>query len=471
MLEDRVLDTGLDPLDTTDFRAWLRHHGASRITLDSSLLRGAYDLAFSYEDGDSAKPNLAAGVALRSLLRTVFTVRGSIIWKMQAGMGETVFTPLYLLLASRGVRFEFFHRVVRLEPTPDGTRIGRIVITRQVTLRKGPYEPLVEVKGLGCWRDEPDYQQLLEGDELLGSGANLESYWASWAGGDTRTLTAGADFDVVVLGIPIGALGDICGALVATRPAWRDMLLHVKTIQTQGFQIWLDADLRQLGWTAKSPVLGSFIEPLSTWADMSHLLAVEDWPRDARVRQLAYFCGVMPTAPELAPASDTAFPVREYEKSRATAIDFLDRYMPSLWPCAGANGNAKFSWDRLIAPVGAVGQERFDSQYWRPNIDPSERYVLALAGTTQYRLRTNESGYQNLILTGDWIRNGFNTPGCIESAVISGRQAARAISGRPTTIIGETDIGSLDAWWVWLLRLASDVVRWILSWMPRRQRS
>jgi hypothetical protein len=75
----------------------------------------------------------------------------------------------------------------------------------------------------------------------------------------------------------------------------------------------------------------------------------------------------------------------------------------------------------------------------RPNIDPSERYTLAVAGSTKYRLLADHSGFTNLILTGDWIRNGFNTPGCIESSVISGRQAARVITGVPRAIIGESD--------------------------------
>jgi hypothetical protein len=82
---------------------------------------------------------------------------------------------------------------------------------------------------------------------------------------------------------------------------------------------------------------------------------------------------------------------------------------------------------------------RLDGQYWRANIDPSERYTLAVAGSIKYRLRADQSGFSNLVLCGDWLRNGLNTPGCIESAVISGRQAARAISHSRRAIIGETD--------------------------------
>ena len=68
--------------------------------------------------------------------------------------------------------------------------------------------------------------------------------------------------------------------------------------------------------------------------------------------------------------------------------------------------------------------------------------TLAVTGSTKYRLPADHSGFTNLILTGDWIRNGFNTPGCIESSVISGRQAARAISGIQRAIIGESDFPS-----------------------------
>ena len=41
--------------------------------------------------------------------------KSAIFWKMQAGMGDTIFTPLHQVLEKRGVRFEFFHRVDRLE--------------------------------------------------------------------------------------------------------------------------------------------------------------------------------------------------------------------------------------------------------------------------------------------------------------------------------------------------------------------
>ena len=58
-------------------REFLAMNGASESTLRSSLLRGCYDLAFAYEDGDFARPAIAAGQAIRGAVRMFFTYRGS----------------------------------------------------------------------------------------------------------------------------------------------------------------------------------------------------------------------------------------------------------------------------------------------------------------------------------------------------------------------------------------------------------
>ena len=63
--------------------------------------------------------------------------------------------------------------------------------------------------------------------------------------------------------------------------------------------------------------------------------------------------------------------------------------------------------------------------------------MLSLPGTARYRLRADRSGFSNLTLAGDWTDTGLNL-GCIESAVISGRQASRAICGAPASILGES---------------------------------
>jgi uncharacterized protein with NAD-binding domain and iron-sulfur cluster len=77
-----------------------------------------------------------------------------------------------------------------------------------------------------------------------------------------------------------------------------------------------------------------------------------------------------------------------------------------------------------------AGDFKIVSDYFRANINPTERYVQSVAGSTAFRLRANESGLDNVILAGDWTKNGFNA-GCVEAAVMSGIQAANAIAGRP----------------------------------------
>jgi uncharacterized protein with NAD-binding domain and iron-sulfur cluster len=76
-----------------------------------------------------------------------------------------------------------------------------------------------------------------------------------------------------------------------------------------------------------------------------------------------------------------------------------------------------------------VGSAALATQHVSINIDPSDRYVQSIPGTDRYRLRPDESGYDNLVLAGDWTDSGMNA-GCIESSVLSGLQAANALLGR-----------------------------------------
>ena len=73
------------------------------------------------------------------------------------------------------------------------------------------------------------------------------------------------------------------------------------------------------------------------------------------------------------------------------------------------------------------GEERLDSQYFRCNVEPSELYVMSVKGSSQHRIKTGETGFENLFITGDWIQNGFNA-GFVEGAVVSGLLTAKAVS-------------------------------------------
>ena len=156
-------------LDVLDFRAWLKLHGAWEQALSSAPLQGFYDLAFAYPGGDTRNPLtglMAAGVTLRLAEELVLGYRNAPFFKMNAGMGDTIFTPLHDALIAQGVTVNLFHAVVDVTPSADGASIEAIELRRQAEVASPPYKPFVNVKGLRCWPAEPDWSQLVDGAEL-----------------------------------------------------------------------------------------------------------------------------------------------------------------------------------------------------------------------------------------------------------------------------------------------------------------
>jgi uncharacterized protein with NAD-binding domain and iron-sulfur cluster len=444
VIKDEVLlpTGGFDRLDALDFGDWLIRHGAPSSIRDSAFLRGSYDTVFGFRQGDPARETLAAGTGLKSGVRMFLGYKGACMWFMQAGMGDVVFAPLYQVLKRRGVRFEFFHRVVELELSADQQALAAVKLRKQVHTKKPEYEPLFSLNGLPCWPSEPLYDQLVEGESLelrrrRGENVDLESTWTAWADVEELTLQQGRDFDVAVLGIPIGALPPICGALIAASPRWAAMVHKVETMRTMGVQLWLTPSLKQLGWDDPIPVVGSYVRPLSTWADLTHLLEREAWPASNRPGHLAYLCGPMRDTDEPPPFTDPTYPARETETVRRTAREFLEKCASHLWPIDPQKPRP-FDPALLADLSGAATWDRLAAQYFRANVDPSERYTLSVPGSTEHRLRANESGFANLVLAGDWIRTGLNA-GCIEAAAMSGMQASRAITSHPHSVFGEAD--------------------------------
>src|SRR6185503_2370369 len=153
--------------------------------------------------------------------------KSAVMWKMQAGMGDTIFVPLYQVLAKRGVKFEFFHRVDELKLSREGTVVETITIGRQATPKSGGYNPLVDVLELPCWPSEPTYGLLEQGDALKASGENLEDWWTAWKDPvEPLVLTYGAEkngFDKVILGCSIGIFEYIAKDVIAKNKPFRDM--------------------------------------------------------------------------------------------------------------------------------------------------------------------------------------------------------------------------------------------------------
>jgi uncharacterized protein with NAD-binding domain and iron-sulfur cluster len=414
-------EANLEAVNKLDYKAWLIAHGADAMTANSALVRALYDLIFAYPEGEwTGSGNVEAGTLFLSLMNTA-TYQGTIIWKFNTATGDLVMQPMYEVLKARGVRFEFFSRVDALVPDANGTSIASITIGRQAVLAGSDYDPLVTLaSGQRVWPDRPLYNQLQDGAALQASGADLESNWTTWPDPlPPLTLMAGQDYDLAVLAIPPGAHRQICAGLIAQNANWQRFEAAIQTVATQSLQTWTTVDEDKLGWTAPAMVGGFDMSNLNSWADISEVLATEEWPASAGVVGEQIACGPMPCSPYPPPKSETGYPVQAQVQADAAAKAYLDGEVAVFWPKRfGKNGPS----DGTLV-----------STYSRANVDPSERYTLSVTDTSRTRMRTCDSGYGNLYLAGDWIQNSQNL-GSFEATTVSGMLASRAISGFPQTI-------------------------------------
>jgi uncharacterized protein with NAD-binding domain and iron-sulfur cluster len=363
-----------------------------------------------------------------------FTYRGALFWRMSAGMGDIVFAPLYEVLKRRGVRFAFFHRLsdVQLAEPRAGQapHVSALQFDVQAELVGGDeYQPLLNVHGLPCWPARPDYAQLIDGQRLCDEAFQFESPWETRRARQS-TLRVGRDFDLVVLALGGGAIPGVCKQLIARSPRWQQMARGLHTVATQACQIWLRDDMTALGYPHPPGNLSGWVEPFDTWADMSHLIPAE--AAQGKVQSIAYFCSPLSDPPAAEKSDDEAFHRRQQQRVHDSAVQFLRRDVSALWPHA-RDAAGDFRWDVLSVEPGQaelVGEARFASQFWTANVRPSDRYTLSLPGTLKHRLSPLDMSFDNLTVAGDWTASGLNT-GCVESAVMSGRLAARALSGFP----------------------------------------
>lgn len=436
-LTDGVLFHGWDVINDINWVDWLAKHGASEIALRSAPVRGWHDYFFAYQQGDPNQPCIEAGTSMRQLVRLMFHSKGAIFWEMQAGMGDAVFGPLYQVLQRRGVQFQFFHRVLSLELANDKQSVETIVVGQQVTLNHpGEYAPLIDVKGLPCWPSQPLYEQIQQGPALKADDIDLESPWSPWKDVATLRLQRGADFDLVVIGTSLAPLADIATELIAANTDWQRMMTALKTTPTIAVQCWFRPDAAGLGSIPQALMTG-YTDPLQTWGDFSHLIQREDWPPQQTPGNLAYFCGPMLEPEVIPPYSDHGFQNQQDERARIIGMQSLQQGSAHLFPkiVPPSTGITGIDWNQLTDLQERDGWRRFQAQYWRANISPAERYVLAVPGSSQYRLRNGVSGFQNVFVCGDWTYTGL--AGSIEGAVMSGMFASRAISGAPAVVPGE----------------------------------
>jgi uncharacterized protein with NAD-binding domain and iron-sulfur cluster len=453
----------IDDLDLMDFREWLAVCGAARDSIyGSPIVQALYDSMLEYCDGDKRRPSYGAGTAAQAVFRLYGTYQDSFAFEMRSGMGEVVVMPIYKVLQKRGVKFEFFMKLKRIKLNLTGTAVAQIEFDKQVNLRNGCYDPTIPPKPcngyLECWPNEPLWDQICCGQELAAKCLDFESYWCSHNVGQVTP-----PFDIVVLAIPLGAFKKLnaaqepceeqeepcenpkgpCDELIKASEKFRTMTETATLVPSIAFQAWCTVDTAGLGWPpdcAKPPgaavktVISTGPDPLDIWADMSQVLAYEPEQPDPGPKSLQYLCGVLETDLFRAPRCKEGVPDEAKALARSEAIKWLNTKAHYIWPKSSPGGS--FDWDILFDPNGAKGPYRIDAQVYRANVDPSSCCVASAAGSTRWRLATDASGFDKLYLAGTWIDTGFNTE-CIEAAVMSGMQAARAISGASFAIPGE----------------------------------
>lgn len=446
-IADNIFERGFDSIDNENFSDWLLRHGASMLVASSPLALNTVNLSYQYPEGDTSRTALmGAGGYLHWTLRS-YAYMGAFAWLFEAGTGETVIAPMYQVLKRRGVKFEFFHKVASLELSADNTQVSAVNIGIQATLKDPArgYEPLIDVKGLPAWPGGPLYGQLVEGDALAAQDIDLESYWTPWQPVAQKQLVAGRDYDQLVFAISIGAIPYLCKDILAQRHEWRNMVHKVTTVQTQTMQLWMNRTTPEMGWDIafKNPndtVIGAtYLNPLDGQVDFTHLLQWEDWPADHTPKALWYFSGAMADYEAPPPLTDTDYPARAHARVKAQCIQYLQAGIGPLLPKATTNAisppgdpvGLDFSLLQAYDEANAgLGVKRFDQQFWRANIDPTERYVTSPPGSTAARLKAWGSGLANLVLAGDWIYTGLNV-GSVEGAVMGGKLASHAVSGYP----------------------------------------
>ena len=148
-------------------------------------------------------------------------------------------------------------------------------------------------------------------------------------------------------------------------------------------------------------VLGGYVEPFDTWADMQQLVDQERVPGS---RTVAYFCNAAPTSAPPARGPGGCRLARRAGRARAPPRDPLPARghrarsgaTPSIRSPTTSTGGCS------SRPTTCRGERRLLAQYWRANVEPSERYTLSVPGSSQHRIKPEATGLANLFAAGDW---------------------------------------------------------------------
>ena len=440
ILDDNLLENGLIAINHLDLRQWLEKHGASQSTIDSAFIQERYN-----EAGYRRTDLMEAGTSLQIILPAYLCYGGPAFLYQQAGMGDAIFAPIYELLRKRGVHFKFFHKVEELKLSgTNSSFVEQIRMTKQVDLVNEEYDPLINVKGLPSWPNEPKYEEIeqQQADLLQEYNIDLESFWSNWSTVyednfgpplSEAVLKRGEDFDIIVYGIAVGSLPFLCEELLEKSPSLRATNEYIERVPSLQIQLWGHFDLDEYEGSELQYRLMDLLKEKEVHLIYNNdaVLKTEDWG-NLKPKHLLY-TPFRPKIEEIPGRNYTSFP-KERQKAKIFAIRGVENVLKNICPNSFQDG--VFNWTLLNDPMNRTGVERFISQYFRLNINPSDLYTQIRPNSSKYRITTDGAGFDNIYFTGDWIQNGLNY-GQIESAVTAGLLTSKAKSGYPEVIHGE----------------------------------
>ena len=190
-----------------------------------------------------------------------------------------------------------------------------------------------------------------------------------------------------------------------------------QTTATQAMQIWVDRDRPRSSAGSRTPSSAA-TRRRTTPSRTCQSCASMSGSRRRQCSTCARCCPDAPEGDRPAPGEDPAAWVRNRRASvEARRRRLHTRRAVGLWPGAPT------------PPPGGSTRASGWLRYVRGNVQPSDRYVLSVPGSVRYRLDPGDTGYDNLVIAGDWTRCVINA-GCVEAATISGMLAAEAILHR-----------------------------------------
>jgi len=300
-LVDELYEKDIDIIDSEEWNDWLSRHGMAPFAFTTSIVKAPLNINFHYKNGDTTTPaSMSAATYLSFALRFLLG-KGGYAYRFLAGTGEVVIGPLYQTLKDRGIKFQFFTKVKDLVIDEDDN-VTEVLYDLQATQKEGgplSYSPLKpeRVADWTVWPHDPNYDQLVEGEQLKAEKIDLESWWTPWKipeANQNLKLVKGEDFDELVLGISIGAFPYIAKKLIDASPVWKKMVDGLPAIQTMAYQIWMDESPTDLGFPlipkGNWGITASWLFPASDVADFSDLIDQETWP-EPKPKGLLYFCG------------------------------------------------------------------------------------------------------------------------------------------------------------------------------------